>query len=742
MNVCTNKMLRNLAVLSLAFVMTGTALAEKGIFTKRYVFFLRGWSTNQAAEENTQIMERAAKAGYNGLIFGNYGLSVMHKKPKTDPFLTRFAEFRAQAKKNGLTLCPNYAYQTMLPHHSITASEAFPVRGTPFVVEKDGRAVVETDANLDIANGSFEEIDGLLPSGWKIAGLAPGTQMMVDTCGRTGKRSVRFQDLPPQQANCGIKQTIAVKPLRAYEIRVWIKTKDFVNRDPSSPRFHPNPATVAQVAVYGNTWKHWVNMLNGGQMWPKQGNVRPTQGWKEYRMVFGSVSNSSISIRIQPVGYHCAPKGNIWFDDISIREVGLVETMMRSTTPVIVKDAVSGTVYQEGVDYLLDAKTDYMAVGKLSIPAGSVIKAGQRLLVDWSILADQINRFPSGAWCNKQAFQYLIEDNLLLHELTGGLGAYHIATGEWRDAGWDPTCMDLYGTAGNYMAGATLGLEATCRLFNPKMDVYIKNDMYDPYQNANLDRRQYYLCNGPIYGSWNGISDSAIVMNWRPSAGAVGSSENLQVKSFLFWAGLDPEVKITPKRQIVRFNCQSGNLHGVDKGLANIAAAEALGMTGMVGCVYNTWDGRYPAFEAMEELAQLCTDHGRWGTNPCPLDNGCDAVITLDSAKLVPPPLGIENVHASGHAPKPLGVNVHLASSNTIFVDYSLGDVQNLDVCLYNIHGQEIRRWWSGREALAGSHKARFDATGIPAGIYFLQLAATGKQGGVTESIAAKVSLF
>lgn len=737
-----SRALRNLTVLFAVLLMTGSALAEKGIFTKRYVFFPRGWKTQKAKEENVLLLERAAAAGYNGIIFGNAGFSKMHTYSKTDAFITDFAEFRALAKRLNLTLCPNYAYQTIPTHHSLTGAEAFPVRGTPYVAGKDGEAVVEADPTLAIKNPGFEGTVGELPADWRPAGLAKGHQVFVDNEARSGSGSVCFQNLVADQSGCGIKQSMTVKPFRAYELKIWIKTEGFVNAQPSSPRYRSNPASLAQVAVYGNDWMHWVCYHNSGRMWPNQPNLKATQGWKEFRMNFNSMSNSSISLRVQPVGYHCAPTGKIWFDDITISEVGLVETVLRSTTPVIVKSASDPSIsYVKGKDFTVVAETNYDNHGRLIIPEGSSIKAGDRLTVDWSILGDQEGSFASGAWCDNQAFQYLIDDNLLLHQMTGGMGAYHIAIGEWRDAGWDPVCMDLYGNAGGYMAGATLGLEAVCRLFNPKMDIYIKNDMYDPYHNAKTGGRQYFMCNGSLFGSWNGITDSAVVMNWRGSTGEVGVPTNMQVKSFLFWGGLDPEFKIKPKRQIIRFNCQSGVLHGVDKGLANIAAAEALGMTGMVGCVYNTWDGRYPAYAKMEEMAQLCKDDGRWATNPCPLDKGCDYEINLDPSTLKPPPLGVKKESfASGQ--QSLRLRAFANSGKGVTVVYRVPARQEVSISLVNILGQKIGKVVNRKHDSAGKHHVWLDASSVPSGIYFLQVTSRSGDRGAAQKMTRRIPLI
>ncbi len=42
--------------------------------------------------------------------------------------------------------------------------------------------------------------------------------------------------------------------------------------------------------------------------------------------------------------------------------------------------------------------------------------------------------------------------------------------------------------------------------------IYVWSDMFDPHHNAHDN---YYLVNGDISGSWNGLPCDTIVMNWN-----------------------------------------------------------------------------------------------------------------------------------------------------------------------------------------------------------------------------------
>src|SRR5207302_7288640 len=72
-----------------------------------------------------------------------------------------------------------------------------------------------------------------------------------------------------------------------------------------------------------------------------------TQDWKHYDLVFNSLENSVGNLY---VGSWSGRDGKMWWDDLSIEEIGLVNVLRRPGCPVTVRGE-NGTAYEEGRDY-------------------------------------------------------------------------------------------------------------------------------------------------------------------------------------------------------------------------------------------------------------------------------------------------------------------------------------------------------------------------------------------------------
>ena len=73
------------------------------------------------------------------------------------------------------------------------------------------------------------------------------------------------------------------------------------------------------------------------------------------------------------------------------------------------------------------------------------------------------------------------------------------------------------------------GAEAFLRELNPGGEIYVWNDMFDPFHNAH---DHYALINGDLSGSWEGLDKDVIIANWYFDR----RDENLP-----FFAGLDAQ---------------------------------------------------------------------------------------------------------------------------------------------------------------------------------------------------------
>jgi hypothetical protein len=75
-----------------------------------------------------------------------------------------------------------------------------------------------------IANGSFEDLDGANPRGWKTATFRRAASFAVGEAGHTGRRSVQVVSL--EGADAAWTTVALVRPYAKYRLSGWIKTEN------------------------------------------------------------------------------------------------------------------------------------------------------------------------------------------------------------------------------------------------------------------------------------------------------------------------------------------------------------------------------------------------------------------------------------------------------------------------------------------------------------------------------------
>ncbi len=148
---------------------------------------------------------------------------------------------------------------------------------------------------------------------------------------------------------------------------------------------------------------------------------------------------------------------------------------------------------------------------------------------------------------------------------------------ELRVAGWCRSCREAHKTPGELLAANVRRCVEILKEVNPQARVVVWSDMFDPNHNA-VD--QYYLVNGSLRGSWEGLPKEVVIANWNRGKGAAS----------LKWFA--------------------------DRGHAQVMAgyydhsppdfptwdAAARGVPGVTGFMYTTWQHRYDQLEAFGKL--------------------------------------------------------------------------------------------------------------------------------------------
>lgn len=653
--------------------------APKNVFQNRFIFYRAKMELNSDRDILIAVMRAGAKAGYNGVVldddWGEY--SILESMPAN--FFANVDSAKAEAKRLGMIIFPTTVNQREAGGKNKSLYEAFPVINTRFVVQS-GNAVPEGSPAVVLKNTGFETYSGNSPSDWAVNN--PGVVSFMDqTVMHGGTSSIRIEK-PPVMIK--LQQSVTSDSFKAYTVSMWIKTEGFLNSGYLEIRVDGNNGTIQRPLFYNRSKPMGATLPSA------------TQDWKQYRIDFNSLNCKAITIFLQIP----ASAGKMWVDDFELKEVGLYNTIRRTSTPVTVRSSDGVTTYKEGTDYAV-------GIQKLTIPAGSLIQNGDVLKVTWYQFAHAEHwESPAASACNPEYYSLIRTSITNILKLFPKSIALQMDYDEWREGFWDPACISAYKTAGEYMGDVVRKTEAIVRELSPTTTLYVWNDMYDPYHNAKAN---YYMCNGSLLESWQGVGPNTGIMNWLP----------VRFNNLKFWAGIDPAY---PTNRIHRPQILCGyyeSLNNIRSWLAALDKAEAEGVTDVNGFMFTTWVANYADLEA---VANLIKQAGRWGTGPA--DVGIE-----DGKKTEKNSSAKYNLK---HSINPL--------HQTLEIQYEIPAASHVKLSILNITGQEVKRL-SDEDNAAGFHRLVWDRVDIPSGVYFVSLLAGDKKKNI-QRLAQKVLLL
>ena len=135
-----------------------STLDKQPLFAKRWVYASYNLLVDDSAEQLIKLIDRAGKAGYNGVVLADFKLNVLERLPKR--YAQNVARVQQAADRAGVEIIPAIfpiGYSEGLLTHDPNLAEGVPVKDAPFVVKK-GRAVLESTMRL--RNGSLEDVKG------------------------------------------------------------------------------------------------------------------------------------------------------------------------------------------------------------------------------------------------------------------------------------------------------------------------------------------------------------------------------------------------------------------------------------------------------------------------------------------------------------------------------------------------------------------------------------------------------
>lgn len=467
----------------------------------RWLYLHTKFAAPNGVDDAEAVMKRAAAVGCNGVILAEATLYRGTRAPDRDR--ANFTRIKRLAEQLNIEMIPAVFLPTSVTVRDPNLVEAMPVRNALFVVE-NGTARLEPDPPVMLANGSFEEGPSDAPSGWFVRTTGGVTIIADNAVSRNGRRSLRVTDATPDdKGTVSFWQSVVVAPWRQYHLSLWVKTQGF------------SAVTALQP---------WIVDDSGRPLNYSQWTLPSDADWTLLHAVFNSQANRRISVRLSVQ----QPRGTLWLDNVQLQEVGLVNLVRRPGCPLVVRGD-DGTVYSEGQDYapvadpllgrspVLGAYSSYHTPPDgIRLVPGSRIPSGARLRVSYYHCPVVYDRAVCQCLSEPATYDAMEQEVRRVQDLLAP-ARYMMSHDEMRVINWCEVCRKRNMTPGELLADNVRRSVGIIRKVNPQAKVAVWSDMFDPRHNA---RDQYYLVNGSLSGSWNGLPSDVLIVNWNSTAPA------------------------------------------------------------------------------------------------------------------------------------------------------------------------------------------------------------------------------
>jgi hypothetical protein len=467
-------------------------------YERRWLWVMSNLMVNAEADRVVGLIERGAKDGYNGLVLADYKMNLLDQvQPNYFPNAKRVLEAAKEANIEVIPSIIPIGYSNGLLMHDTNLAEGMPVVNAPFVV-KGREARLSHDPSLNFSAGDMETSrgDAILGFGYQDE---PGKASFADReIKHSGKTSLRIESSP---GNVRLIQGIKIRPHASYRLSAWIKTQRWTT-----------PGNFRLMAIGAGD--------KGKQLSFHEGGLESTQEWKLSEVVFNSQDFDGATIY---AGIYGGGSGKLWIDDLRIEEVGLLNVLRRGGCPLVVTSDDGKTTYEEGRDFepVSDSKLGQIPYAgeydfqhdapPITLTARSRIRDGDHLRVSWyhpvATLSNQI------MCCVSEPKVYeLLRDQVRRVNAVYKPKTVMMSHDEIRVMNWCGLCRSRKLTPGQMLADNVKRCAAIVNSEIPGAEALVWSDMFDPFHNAVDD---YYLVNGTLKGSWEGLAPEVGIMNWN-----------------------------------------------------------------------------------------------------------------------------------------------------------------------------------------------------------------------------------
>lgn len=561
-------MKRAICLVSVAMVLWGaSAGAKKKVYPNRWVRVASQLSSEKDVEKVLQIAATAAQHGLNGIVF-SAGLDQLDLKPPE--YFRRLKQVRDFCRNQRLEIIPSVmsaGYGGSVLAHDKNLAAGLPVKDALFVV-RQGRANLVPDPLVSVVNGGFEESDGVVLKGFSFPQKLGEMVHLDRQVAKEGKASIRFDNFGQYASDSyKISQTVNVHPYRCYRLSAWVKAESLGESNPfGSGNF--------RLEVLGGEDKRRLQYEN-----PR---MTSDGGWQHVAVGFNSWNYDSVEVVPSVRGQR---GGKFWLDDLMIEEIGLVNLLRRPGTPLVVRDENNGTIYEENRDYdeVVDPNLNFRWDHEgplIRILPGSRIREGKRLRVSFYHGTRIYNDQTPLCMSEPKLFDIWRTQARLIHQHLAP-AKYLLNMDEIRTGGSCEVCKKRGLTMAQILGDCVNKQFDLIRAVNPKAQIFIWSDMFDPNHNANPGQSYYYLAEGSYVDSWKYLPKEMGIVCWN---------YRIREASLRHFSSLG-------------FRTVAGAYYDADTLENPKAWLDALDATpGACGILYTTWLNKYELLQAFGDL--------------------------------------------------------------------------------------------------------------------------------------------
>ena len=540
-------------------LLLAAGLASAKVYPYRWVFVMAQLRSDAEVERIRDIARTASAHGLNGLVL-SAGLDRLEKQ--SPEYIERVKKVKAICDEYRLELIPQIfsaGYGSGILAFDRNLAEGLPVADASFVV-KNGEARIDPDSAARLQNGGMEEHQGNTVPGFQLV-EQPGTIAFVDTkVFHSGKASLRLENFNANEGgNARLMQEVVLKPHRLYRITCWVKTEDLA------------PAGAFRIQLLARDAPRSIA--------PVDFSLPATSEWRQMTLGFNSLTHTNLRIY---AGVWRGKAGKLWLDDLRLEEMGPANVLRRPGTPITVRAAEGGRVYEEGRDFAriedpeLNFRFDHEAP-PIRIVGGSRIQEGERLRVDY-YHGQGVNRGQVTICMSEpKVYQIWREQARRLHELLGPQ-KYLLSMDEIRAGGSDVACKQRHMSMAEILGDCFTKQFQMLRALNPKAEIWTWSDMLDPNHNAHGN---YYLVDGDYTGSWKYLPHEFKIMTWYYER---------RDKSLAFFSELGFPTLAGAYYDAPNLDNPKGWLESLDR------------TKGAEGIMYTTWQRRFELLAAFGDL--------------------------------------------------------------------------------------------------------------------------------------------